>query len=157
MNAEPSAPLSVLVVDDSVQVRRRLCALLAEWPRLQVVAEASDGVEALAAFHRCEPRVVVLDIQLPGLTGVEVLRQIKAAAPTCVVVMLTSFHPRPFHEVCVTLGAQALFNKAQDFETVPKYLDSLAERVAAPATLNSRPDSSPATAQDPNPTSTSLQ
>lgn len=118
-------PLTVLVVDDSDAIRSRLCDLLVESPRIRVVAEAGDGVEAVLLFERFRPAAVVLDIQLPGLTGVEVLRRIKAVAPQCVVVMLTSFHQEAFREASRILGADAFFHKATEFESVPRYLNSI--------------------------------
>ena len=125
-------PLTVLVVDDSTAVRSRMCALLAEWPRLQVVADTGDGLEAILLFERCRPSAVVLDIQLPGLTGVEILGRIKTVSPDCKVVMLTSFHQPRLREVCKILGADAFFNKSLEFECVPKYLDSLAAPASVP-------------------------
>lgn len=126
MTLSSKVPLTVLVVDDSDAVRSRLCELLGESPRLRVVAEACDGVEAILAFERLRPDAVVLDIQLPGMGGVEVLRRIKAAAPHCVVVMLTSYQQGPFREISRTLGANAFFNKATEFELVPGFLNSVA-------------------------------
>lgn len=132
------APLTVLVVDDSDAVRSRLCELLGESPRLRVVAEACDGVEAILAFERLRPDAVVLDIQLPGLGGVEVLRRIKAAAPHCVVVMLTSFQQGPFREISRTLGADAFFHKATEFEFVAGFLSSIAVESHEPPASDSK-------------------
>jgi DNA-binding NarL/FixJ family response regulator len=126
MTPSGKAPLTVLVVDDSDAIRSRLCELLGESPRLRVVAEACDGVEAILAFERLRPDAVVLDIQLPGMGGVEVLRRIKAAAPHCVVVMLTSYQQGPFREISRSLGASAFFHKATEFELVPDFLNSVA-------------------------------
>lgn len=125
MTTSSQVPLTVLVVDDSDAIRSRLCELLGESPRLRVVAEACDGVEAILAFERLRPDAVVLDIQLPGMGGVEVLRRIKAAAPHCAVIMLTSFQQGPFREITRTLGASAFFHKATEFELVPGFLNSL--------------------------------
>ena len=130
------ASLTVLVVDDSDAVRSRLCALLGESPRLHVVADARDGVEAILAFERLRPDAVVLDIQLPGMSGVEVLRRIKAAAPHCVVVMLTNLQQGPFKEISRVLGANAFFHKATEFELVPGFLNSLVLEARRPSVLN---------------------
>ncbi len=134
MTLANKAPLTVLVVDDSDAVRSRLCELLDESPRLRVVAEACDGVEAILAFQRWRPDAVVLDIQLPGMGGVEVLRRIKAAAPRCVVVMLTSYQQGPFREMSRALGANAFFHKATEFELVPGFLDSVVREPPQPPT-----------------------
>jgi DNA-binding NarL/FixJ family response regulator len=127
---------TVLVVDDSDAIRSRLCSLLGESPELQVVAAARNGVEAVLAFERLRPWAVVLDIQLPGLGGVEVLRRIKAAAPQCVVVMLTNFHQGPFREATRMLGADAFFHKATEFELVPRFLSAAAAEARRPAWSN---------------------
>lgn len=135
MTAVAKAPLKVLVVDDSDAIRTRLCALLGESRELEVVAEACDGVEAVLAFERLRPDAVVLDIQLPGMGGMEVLRRIKAAAPRCVVVMLTNFHQGPFREIAQNLGANAYFHKPTEFEQVPGFLISAASEPSEPDSL----------------------
>src|SRR6185503_17479094 len=134
MTLSSKVPLTVLVVDDSDAIRSRLCELLDESPRLRVVAEACDGVEAILAFQRLRPDAVVLDIQLPGMGGVEVLRRIKAVAPHCIVVMLTSYQQGPFREISRTLGASAFFHKATEFELVPGFLNSVAAEPHEPST-----------------------
>jgi DNA-binding NarL/FixJ family response regulator len=139
MTLSHKVPLTVLVVDDSDAIRERLCELLGESPRLRVVGEACDGVEAILAFERLRPDAVVLDIQLPGIGGVEVLRRIKAAAPRCVVVMLTSFQQGPFREISRTLGASAFFHKATEFELVPGFLNSVAAEPHEPSTSDREP------------------
>ncbi len=68
--------LRVLVVDDEPLAREELCYQLGELDEVAVVAEAGDGVEALAAVSRHEPDLVFLDIQMPGLTGFEVARRL---------------------------------------------------------------------------------
>ena len=125
MNPLNGAPLSVLVVDDSDAIRTRVCEMLDESPRLRVIGEACDGIEAILAFERLRPNAVVLDLQLPGMGGLEVLRRIKAAMPDCVVVMLTSFAAGSFREICRAAGADAFFHKASEFERVAEFLISL--------------------------------
>ena len=128
MSPVSSPPLTVLVVDDSDAIRTRLCELLGESPRLHVIGEACDGVEAILAFQRFRPDAVVLDIQLPGIGGLEVLRRIKRIMPRCVVVMLTNFRQGPFEEACRTAGADAFFHKASEFERVSEFLLSAASK-----------------------------
>ena len=130
------ASLTVLVVEDSDAVRSRLCALLGESPGLQVVADARDGIEAILAFERLRPDAVVLDIQLPGMGGVEVLRRIKIAAPHCVVIMLTNLQQGPFKEISRVFGADAFFHKATEFELVPRFLNSLVPESRRPSVFN---------------------
>jgi DNA-binding LytR/AlgR family response regulator len=78
---EPAAPRAVLA-DDERLMREQLRARLAEvWPELQVVAEARNGVEAVALVEQHRPDVVFLDIRMPGLTGVDAARQIAQLPP----------------------------------------------------------------------------
>lgn len=132
MNSALGLPLTVLVVDDSDLICERLCALLEESPRLRVVAAVRDGADAMLAWELLRPAAVVLDIQLPGLGGLELLRRIKSATPQCFVVMLTSFQQEPFREVSRQLGADAFFHKSTEFESVPRYLNALVPEPPTP-------------------------
>jgi DNA-binding NarL/FixJ family response regulator len=139
MNPVSSTHLTVLVVDDSDAIRTRVCEMLGESSRLQVVGEACDGVEAILAFERLGPDAVVLDVQLPGIGGLEVLRRIKTARPRCLVVMLTNFRQGPFEEASRAAGADAFFHKASEFERVSEFLLSAASKQTHPLTSSSKP------------------
>lgn len=128
MNDLIARPLSVVVVDDSDFVRTRLCSLLAESPGLRVVAAARDSADALLIVSRFRPDAVVLDIDVRPVAGLEVLRSIKSNIPDCVVVILTNFRPGTFRETGRALGANAIFHKATEFESVVTYLSSLTPR-----------------------------
>jgi DNA-binding LytR/AlgR family response regulator len=83
-----SAPTAILAEDEPL-IRREIRETLGElWPDLQVVGEAGDGVEALAAVERCRPDVVFLDIQMPGLDGLSVAQQLNGRAH---VAFITAF------------------------------------------------------------------
>jgi two-component system response regulator DevR len=81
----------ILIVDDHEVVRMGLRALLERYPNFEVVAEASNGKEALEKVDIHEPDIVVLDIRLPGMSGVEVCQQITTSHPETNVIMLTSY------------------------------------------------------------------
>jgi NarL family two-component system response regulator LiaR len=84
-------PIKVLVVDDHAVVRRGVRALLATEPGIEVVGEASDGLEAVEQVERLEPDVVVMDLVMPKLDGVEALNRIRERRPQTHVLVLTSF------------------------------------------------------------------
>jgi len=86
-----AAPIRVLVVDDHAIVRRGVRALLATRRDIRVVGEASDGADAVAQARALRPDVVLMDLMMPGKTGIEATREIAAALPSARILVLTSF------------------------------------------------------------------
>jgi DNA-binding LytR/AlgR family response regulator len=81
--------LTAVIAEDEPVLRRTLRAQLAElWPELVIIAEAADGLEATRAFTAHQPNILFLDIQMPGMTGLEVAR---LASGKCHVVFVTAF------------------------------------------------------------------
>ncbi len=78
-----------MLVDDHTVLRDSLKAYLALYPDLEVVGEAADGIEALSKVRQLHPDILLLDLAMPGLGGVDVLRRIRKDAPECKVVVLT--------------------------------------------------------------------
>jgi DNA-binding NarL/FixJ family response regulator len=81
------APIRVLIADDNAVIRMGLRLLLASEPAIDLVAEATDGAEALARARETGPDVVLLDVRMPGTSGLDVLAEL---ASFCCVLMLTS-------------------------------------------------------------------
>ena len=82
-------PFRVLIADDRRAARRGLRALLSLFPEVEVIGEAADGQEALVLVSRHRPDVVVLDIEMPVIDGVEATRRVKGEWPEVRVVVLT--------------------------------------------------------------------
>lgn len=83
--------IRILVVDDHPVVREGLIAILGDDPEFAVCGQAGNATEALAEAERLHPDVVVLDVRLPGATGIEVCKDLATNVPATRVVMLTSF------------------------------------------------------------------
>jgi two-component system, NarL family, response regulator LiaR len=81
----------VLIVDDHAIVREGLRTLLSEEPGLEVVGEASDGEQAIAAVTAANPDVVLMDLVMPAVDGIEATRRLREAGLPCRVIVLTSF------------------------------------------------------------------
>jgi DNA-binding NarL/FixJ family response regulator len=86
-----TAQATVLVVDDHALVRTGVANIISNEPDLQVVAEAGNGVEAIAAFERFHPDVTLLDLRMPVMEGVEAVRQIRLRDPNAKVIVLTTY------------------------------------------------------------------
>ena len=83
--------IRVLIVDDHAIVRKGIRALLVTEPDIQVIGEASDGAEAIALAQALHPDVILMDLVMPKIDGIEATRQITASQPGVRVLVLTSF------------------------------------------------------------------
>ena len=91
MTVRPDALIRVLVADDHPIVRKGVCALLATEPGIEVVGEAGDGREALCLTRRLKPDVILMDLVMPGMDGLEATRHIVDSQLGARVLVLTSF------------------------------------------------------------------
>jgi DNA-binding NarL/FixJ family response regulator len=111
-------PIRVLVVDDDPVFRAALCQVLEEDAGIEVVAQASDGGQAETAVADLAPDVVLLDVRMPGPTGIETAGAIRDASPTTRVVMLTSSDEENDLFDAVVAGANGYLLKDSSLEEV---------------------------------------
>ena len=90
MTDEAARPIRVLLVDDHAVVRKGLRALFDLDPGIEVVGEAEDGEQAVQSVDRLRPDVILMDLEMPGIGGVEAARQISERHPDSKIVVLTS-------------------------------------------------------------------
>lgn len=103
--------ISLMLVDDHPLFRQGLRRVLEAEPDMEVIIEVSEGNEALRMAKQLVPDVVIMDINLPGMNGLQVTRELKSVAPDIAVIMLTAYHDdeQIFH--AVRAGAAAYFPK----------------------------------------------
>lgn len=115
--------MRVLLVDDSSIVRERLKALLSEVPKIEIIGQAKDEPEALELLQKLNPEVVVLDIQMPGGSGIDLLRKVKNEPRPPVVVVLTNLSDPQYRKKCMDAGADFFFDKSTEFDNVTEVLN----------------------------------
>jgi len=108
---DASRLVRVLLVDDHAMVREGLRSLLENHQDVEVVAEAGDGLEAIALVDQHRPDVVVMDLSLPSLDGVEATRRICLAHPATVVIGLSVHQSRHMEEAIRRAGAASYLTK----------------------------------------------
>jgi DNA-binding NarL/FixJ family response regulator len=95
----------ILIVEDQQTIRQGLRLILAGFPNVEVIGEAADGYTAITMTERLEPNLILMDVGLPGIDGIESVRRIKASKPQIKVLMFTSHDDED--EIRASLGAGA--------------------------------------------------
>ena len=118
----PTRPVPVLIVDDQAFFRIAARAVLAVTPGFAAVGEACSGEEAVTRVGELGPELVLMDIHLPGISGIEATRQIRAAHPQVAVVLLSTYKAEDLPADARSCGALAYLNK-EDFQ--PEVLERI--------------------------------
>jgi two-component system response regulator DevR len=105
----------VFIVEDSPPIRSRLVELLGEIDGVRVVGEAQTPDEAVAGIRQTQPHCVVLDLQLIGGTGIDVLRAVHPGSPEIAFVVLTANPTAQYRRVCMQAGADWFLDKSTEF------------------------------------------
>jgi DNA-binding NarL/FixJ family response regulator len=113
---------SVLIVDDNKPFVNRVIALLSETRNIGHISTANEHNEASRIFETQKPDVVLLDISMPGKSGMELLKQFKKTHNQCHIIMLTNHADDCYRDRCYDLGADYFLDKSNDFIKVPVIL-----------------------------------
>jgi DNA-binding NarL/FixJ family response regulator len=130
-----SNPTSIIIVDDHEVVRRGIRAYLDILPEFEVVGEASSGEEAIQMVMELIPDVVLMDLIMPGMNGIETTRQIKKISPRTQVVVLTSYHEDAHIFPALKAGAISYILKDMKMD---KLVEALHRAVLGEVTLHPR-------------------
>jgi len=129
---------TVLLVDDESHIRKYVGLILRQVAQPTVV-EAANGEEALIAYARERPQLVLLDVNMPHMDGIETLRRLKEIDPACEVIMLTSLANRKTVEDVLALGAVDYLRKDTSKDEMAKTLADYFQSKENPASENTAP------------------
>ena len=128
--------MRVFIADDSRAIVERLADLLEEVPGAQLVGQAGDALEAVLGIQTLKPDALILDLQMPGGTGLDVLRTIRGAHPYLYVLICTNYPYPQYREECVSAGANFFLDKSADFEKIPVILRELIQTESKVSPVN---------------------
>lgn len=126
MTQSPNDPIRILIADDHTLFRDGLRSLFASIPDTEVVGEAASGEEAIALAESLQPDVVLMDIQMAGLNGIEATRRITHTSPHVGVVMVTMFEDDESVFAAMRAGARGYVLKGADQEEMLRAVQSAA-------------------------------
>ena len=113
------APIKILIADDHAVLRDSLAAFLGLYPELEIIGQAADGLEAIDQAMRLQPDVLLLDIGMPNLGGLEVTQRLKRDLPGCKIVILSQYHDPDYVLPLLKAGANGyVLKKAGGKEVV---------------------------------------
>lgn len=123
---EGTGTLRIVLVDDQQLLRRGLGMLLSTTDDIEVVAEAADGREALAVISRHRPEVVLADVRMPGMDGIELVAQCRLEHPRLPVLLLTTFDDEPVVQGALHAGAAGFLLKDTSVDALADAIRSVA-------------------------------
>ncbi|MFZ4414814.1 MAG: response regulator transcription factor, partial [Bacteroidales bacterium] len=115
----------ILLADDSVLMLDKLQEMLSNYPQVEIVASLKNGNAILEAITQFKPDLAVIDLRMPGLNGLEVLKTVRKNDRNIAIIILTFFATDNYRLACMLSGADYFFSKVYDFEKVEQVVMSL--------------------------------
>lgn len=120
--------MRVFIADDSSIIRERLVTMITAIPDSEVVGQAATINDARPSIHQLRPDVVILDIQMPGGSGIDLLQELKQNATSPLVLMITTNAFPQYRKKCLEAGADYFFDKATEIQLLQETLCQLQSR-----------------------------
>jgi DNA-binding NarL/FixJ family response regulator len=117
--------MKVIIADDSQVVVERMADLLKDVPGVEIVGQAGNVAEAIRCIRQIKPDAVILDLQMPGGSGLDVLRAIHPDHPAIQVLVCTNFPYPKYRDECLAEGASYFLDKSAEFEKISTILREL--------------------------------
>jgi len=114
--------MNIVLIDDSLVVRVRVANIISKLPGVKVIGEAGNSLEAIEVVRKTKPDVVILDIKMPGESGVQVVRKLKNEFEELKIIMLTNYPYSQYKVECFKYGADYFLSKSDEFEKLPSVL-----------------------------------
>jgi len=121
--------VKIVIADDSDMVRERIKESLKNISTVEIVGEATNGKEAVKIIHEVSPDFVLLDIRMPELNGIEVLKKIKSRDNKIKVCVFTNFPFLPYKTKCAEEGADYFFDKNENIQVIRNLIEQLSLNV----------------------------
>lgn len=127
MPADLPNPIRVILVDDHPVVRFGIRRALARYADIEVIAEAGSGEEALALVEQLKPDVLLVDMEMPGMNGVELTRQVRSQFPNVHTLALSAYEDRAYVLEILQLGASGYLTKDETTEFIGDAVKGVAQ------------------------------
>jgi DNA-binding NarL/FixJ family response regulator len=108
--------MKVLIADDSGLILDRLQEMLSMYKQAELIGSYKDGTKALAALRSLKPDLAIVDIKMPGLSGLEVLSEIRKENKIVKIIILTFYSSDHHRQMAIQAGADYFFTKVDDFD-----------------------------------------
>ncbi len=118
-----SHKIKVFIADDSLIVREHLVTMLDELAGIEIVGQAENVAEAISGIQILQPDVLILDIRMPGGTGIDVLQTIKQGEVAPMVIILTNYPYPGYRQKCLQAGADFFLDKSTEFDQIPELFE----------------------------------
>jgi len=116
---------TILIVDDSSIIIKRVTGIIKDLNNAGTILHAANYTKAVQLINEFAPRIILLDIHLPGKSGVEILRHVKEKQLPITVIMLTNQSEEYYKTLCKEIGADYFVDKSSGFEEIPGIIHSI--------------------------------
>ena len=117
--------MRIIIADDSDLILERIQEMLNQFNQVEIIALLKNGKDALKAFKFIKPDLVILDIKMPGLNGLEVLKEIRKEDKNVKIIILTLYASDYYRQLAMQSGANYFFSKVDDFEKIAVVVEEL--------------------------------
>lgn len=117
--------MRVFIADDSLQVVERLTDLLSDLPGIELAGNAGEVSVGLERIRQLRPDALILDLEMPGGSGLDVLRAVRKELPDLLVLVCTNYPYQQYRKECLAAGANYFLDKSMEFDKIPVILCQL--------------------------------